>query len=329
MIPLEALKAGEKRPTIYISGQLSQGDTLPPEKIEANKDAFRYAAVHIARLNYGCVNPITLDHAPDDNWATCMRRCLAALMRCDYVCLLPGWEQSRGARLEVRTARDVGMGFVYSTELDLPARPSGVLPLYVDPESPRALSSLSEGPGALSAVETPAASLVSQESRPERLPIPSSSLPERLPLPFAGYGEKLPTRGFADDAGLDLYVDLRNSAGNAEWQPLVLPPRSFADIPCNLAVALPTRVWGMITARSSTIRKRGLLVNTGIIDTGFRGQLYAGVWNLTDMPVEIRHGERLAQLILFPNITQNYDPVRVAVLPESDRGTNGFGSTGA
>lgn len=127
-----------------------------------------------------------------------------------------------------------------------------------------------------------------------------------------------PTRAYSDDAGLDLYV--------SEFS--VIPPHGFVDIPSGIAVEIPTEYWGLLTGRSSTLRKRGLLVNQGVIDPGYRGELFAGVWNLTDFEVTIEQGERLAQLILMPNITPQFELEQVEKLDLHERGTSGFGSSG-
>ncbi len=142
----------------------------------------------------------------------------------------------------------------------------------------------------------------------------------KLPLGFAGPG-MLPTRSYADDAGLDL-------AAHGDWR---IVGHSFLDVDTGLHVELPEGVWGLITGRSSTVRKRGLLVNQGIIDTGYRGRLYVGVWNLRPEQHVVQHGDRLAQLILFDNTTRHYEPLKVeeSMLSKSERGENGFGSSGA
>jgi dUTP pyrophosphatase len=130
---------------------------------------------------------------------------------------------------------------------------------------------------------------------------------------------KLPTRTYKDDAGFDLYV--------AEY--VSIRPQEFVDVPCGVALDLPVGIWALLTGRSSTLRKRGLLVNQGVIDTGYRGELYAGVWNLSRDVVKVRPGERIAQILLMSNQTMLHHLVEVPTLSDHPRGRNGFGSSGA
>lgn len=129
---------------------------------------------------------------------------------------------------------------------------------------------------------------------------------------------QLPTRAYSGDAGFDLYCQ-------EEWD---IYPGTTSDIPCGVAVQLPDRVWGLIVGRSSTLRKHNLLVNTGVIDTGWRGPLYANVKNLGDQMFRIKPGMRLAQLIPLPNLAAGLVPTPVEQLSPSDRGEAGFGSSG-
>lgn len=133
---------------------------------------------------------------------------------------------------------------------------------------------------------------------------------------------RYPTKAHSDDAGFDLYVS----------KDTVIPPHAFADVPTNTRVALPVGTWGYLTGRSSTMRNRGLLVNPGVIDRGYTGELYSGVWNLTNESVELKEGDRVAQLIVINNPTEG-----TIVIPvdkekfdsyDTSRGTDGFGSSG-
>lgn len=140
---------------------------------------------------------------------------------------------------------------------------------------------------------------------------------DQLVLKVTGDG-RLPDRSYQGDAGLDVY-----SAFN-----YVVPPHEFMDIDCGIKIEMPEGVWAMLTGRSSTIRKRGLLVNTAIIDSGYRGPIFAGVQNLRSEGHLVHVGDRLAQLILFHNLTERVIVAQVDKLSESHRGESGFGSSG-
>lgn len=135
---------------------------------------------------------------------------------------------------------------------------------------------------------------------------------------WAGDPEFEPQRFHEGDAGYDLVVA----------ESVVIQPDGFFDVPHGIRVALPDGVWGRITGRSSTLRKRHLLVAEGIIDNGYRGELFAGVWNLGSKVARIDKGERIAQLILHPAVTDRVQLERVAdVGGDTTRGESGFGST--
>lgn len=132
-------------------------------------------------------------------------------------------------------------------------------------------------------------------------------------------GAQLPTRAHDNDAGLDLYCS----------EHTCLYPGTFVDIPTGVAAEFPPGWWGRIVGRSSTLRRKQLLVAEGTIDEGFRGVLFAGVWNMSDRRRYVEKGERVAQLILCRTPPRNLQITAVDELAPSARGTNGFGSTGA
>lgn len=145
------------------------------------------------------------------------------------------------------------------------------------------------------------------------------SVEPALSIKVAGHGS-LPMRGYPDDAGFDLFVDEPDGS-------VVIEPGDIQNIPCGVAVELPPGYWGFLVGRSSAFI-RGLIVNPGIIDPGYRGGLFAYVRNVTGESIRIRSGERVAQLIPIPVFPTGVLVERVESLSSSARGTNGFGSTG-
>lgn len=149
-------------------------------------------------------------------------------------------------------------------------------------------------------------------------PYPLGKKPEPLPVRRLDEHAVLPHRQYQDDAGLDLVV----SSG------VRVPPGQSVDVRTSVAMQLPPWAWGLIIGRSSTRRSKGLLVHPGVIDSGWRGELFINVENQTPDYVEIGRGERIAQIILIRNETMKFEPMWAETLGPHPRGTNGFGSTG-
>lgn len=128
---------------------------------------------------------------------------------------------------------------------------------------------------------------------------------------------KLPTRGFPGDAGADLYTSERT----------VIQPGTFRDVPTGIRLGLPAGYWARITGRSSTLRRRGLLCAEGVIDSGYTGPIFAGVWNLADEPRTIEVGERVAQIILHRIEALEFQQA-TDIVSVDGRNASGFGSSG-
>jgi dUTP pyrophosphatase len=129
----------------------------------------------------------------------------------------------------------------------------------------------------------------------------------------------LPSYARHGDAGLDLRA-------NAE---VTVKPGERALVPTGLAVAIPLGHAGLVLPRSGLASRRGLtLANApGLIDAGYRGEIIVAVVNLDrEEAVEIRRGDRIAQLVVVPFAA--LEPVEESELPGSARGGGGFGSTG-
>jgi len=132
------------------------------------------------------------------------------------------------------------------------------------------------------------------------------------------YTGQPPTRAHDDDAGLDLYV-VEDQIAWAE---------SVTDIDLGCSVKAPEGTWLLLCGRSSTYKHRGLRVEQGIIDTGYTGPLYATVTNTSTNDIHLKKGERIAQLVVMPNLTARTEIYGVKELPSTTRGDQGFGSTG-
>jgi dUTP pyrophosphatase len=129
----------------------------------------------------------------------------------------------------------------------------------------------------------------------------------------------LPRRARDGDAGLDLQAN----------DTLKVGPGERAMVPTGLAVAIPPGHAGLVLPRSGLASGPGLtLANSpGLIDEGYRGEILLAVVNLDpDQPVEIRKGDRIAQLLVLP--FAQVEPAEVDELPPSSRGEAGFGSSG-
>lgn len=125
----------------------------------------------------------------------------------------------------------------------------------------------------------------------------------------------------AGDVGFDLPACLPNG------QAITIYPHSRGVIPTGIHLEIPEGYWASIEARSST-SKSMLICPKGVIDEGYRGELFAVLLNVGDNPVTINDGDRYVQLILHERIVKNFDIEEVDELTPSERGDSGFGSTG-
>lgn len=130
----------------------------------------------------------------------------------------------------------------------------------------------------------------------------------------------LPTSGSAYAAGYDLYACLDESVTIGEHATVM--------IHTGLAVALPEGTFGAVFARSGLAAKEGLRPANcvGVVDSDYRGELMVALHNDSPAARVVKHGERIAQLVLLPYLPMEFE--EVAALPATERGAGGFGSTG-
>ena len=129
----------------------------------------------------------------------------------------------------------------------------------------------------------------------------------------------LPSYAHPGDAGADLYAR----------EGVTLKPGERRLVPTGIALALPEGYVALVHPRSGLAHRSGLsIVNApGTIDAGYRGEVQVCLVNLDPAtPIELRRGDRIAQLVIQQFETASF--VEVDDLPDSARGAGGYGSTG-
>jgi dUTP pyrophosphatase len=129
---------------------------------------------------------------------------------------------------------------------------------------------------------------------------------------------RAPERTRPGDAGYDL----------RSVEAFALEPGERQLVPTGVAIALPAGIAGLVVPRSGLAIKHGISVvnGPGLVDPNYRGELRVILVNLGSERFEAAAGDRIAQLLLVPFVTP--DLQLVDELPPSERGTNGFGSSG-
>lgn len=108
---------------------------------------------------------------------------------------------------------------------------------------------------------------------------------------------------------------------------VVIKPGERYLAPTDIRVEIPEGYWASIEARSST-SKKSIIVPKGVIDEGYRGELFAQLINVGKNDVVVRHGDRLIQLIMHERHIKDFDVIEADELSDSERGESGFGSSG-
>jgi len=131
----------------------------------------------------------------------------------------------------------------------------------------------------------------------------------------------LPAYATEGSAGLDLAADIE--------APLKIEPGTTDLIPTGLAIHLgDPHTAALILPRSGLGHKHGLVLGNlvGLIDSDYQGELMVSCWNRSQTAFIVEPGMRIAQLVIFPVIQAEFE--EVDAFEQSDRGSDGFGSTG-
>ena len=128
-------------------------------------------------------------------------------------------------------------------------------------------------------------------------------------------GAYMPTRAHDDDAGLDIYA--------RETQ--IVPARGSAIFDTGVHIELPQGTVGMLKSKSGLNVKHDL-TNEGVVDVGYVGSICVKLYNNGDYNYRVDKGDKISQLVIMPILTPTLE--LVDSLDETERGDNGFGSSG-
>lgn len=130
-------------------------------------------------------------------------------------------------------------------------------------------------------------------------------------------GANAPAYAHEGDAGMDLYCDS---------EPVRMSPGTRVAIATGVRLAIPEGYYGDIRSKSGLALNHGITCLTGTIDASYRGEIKVVLINLSGTMHTFCRGDKIAQLVITPYARANVVPVHS--LDDTDRGTDGFGSTG-
>lgn len=130
-----------------------------------------------------------------------------------------------------------------------------------------------------------------------------------------------PTRGSEYAAGYDLYALI-------DMGRVRIYPGECVKIHTGIAMEIPPGYFGALFARSGLATKNGLRLATGVsvIDSDYRGEIILFLYNDSNAMHLIENGDRVAQIVFIPYAQEEL--LQVEYLSETERGAEGFGSTG-
>lgn len=128
-------------------------------------------------------------------------------------------------------------------------------------------------------------------------------------------GAYLPTKAHKTDGGFDFYSPIE----------FTLPPRGSARVDTGVHMMLPEWTCGLIVSKSG-LNTRSDIESTGLVDSGYTGSIVVKLQNHSDREYHFKIGEKITQLIILP--VPEVELNVIDTLPETERGANGFGSSG-
>ncbi len=128
-------------------------------------------------------------------------------------------------------------------------------------------------------------------------------------------GAKMPTRAHSSDAGFDLYA--RETA--------IVEAKDSCKFDTGVHIEIPEGYVGFLKSKSGLNVKHGI-TSEGVIDAGYTGSIVVKLYNNSGYDYKVNAGDKISQLVLLPIVTPELEIADS--LTDSDRGDNGFGSSG-
>lgn len=128
-------------------------------------------------------------------------------------------------------------------------------------------------------------------------------------------GAKMPVRAHDADAGIDIF------ARETKW----IPPKGSALFDSGVHIEIPPHYAGFLKSKSGLNVFHGI-TSEGVIDAGYTGSICVKLYNNRFLPYRVKAGDKISQLVILPVLL--FDTVEVTSMQDTERGCNGFGSTG-
>lgn len=128
-------------------------------------------------------------------------------------------------------------------------------------------------------------------------------------------GAKMPTKAHEEDAGFDLYTPFE----------FTVKAGSSAIVETGVHMIIPKGWCGLLVSKSGLYTKHDIQT-TGLVDSGFTGSIVAKVMNHGMKDYHFEKGEKVSQIVILPVCDVVLE--EVDYLPDTERGSNGFGSSG-
>ena len=124
-----------------------------------------------------------------------------------------------------------------------------------------------------------------------------------------------PTKAHREDAGFDLYSTETHN----------IPARGFCTFGTGVHMQIPKGYAGVLVSKSG-LNVRENITSTGLIDSGYTGEIKVKLYNHGFQDFEIKKGDRISQIVLIPILETELEVVDT--LSNTERGDKGFGSSG-